>query len=140
MQRRGMERRGDRDPHAAVDGLFNFGLMDQNGDGQVTAEEIEAAKAARFAAADTNGDGVLSAEELAAAQERRAEDLRAARRAHLAPQMVERMDRNGDGQLSAEELEPPTPAQRFVERFDANGDGTVTTEEFQNRPTRRDDR
>jgi len=134
-QRRGMEQRGDRDPHAAVDGLFNFGLMDLNGDGQVTVEEIEAAKAARFAAADTNGDGLLSVEEFAAARERRAEELRAARRAHLAQQMVERLDRNGDGQLSAEELEPPTPAQRFVNRFDADGDGTVTTEEFQERST-----
>lgn len=51
-----------------------FEELDLNSDGQVTLEELEGQKAARFAAADTDGDGALSeAEMLARANEGAAE-------------------------------------------------------------------
>ncbi|MEL7416234.1 MAG: hypothetical protein AAGJ92_10140, partial [Pseudomonadota bacterium] len=53
---------------------FDFEAIDTNGDGQVTPEEMEAMRAARFAEVDTNGDGELSQAELLARAEQRDAD------------------------------------------------------------------
>jgi Ca2+-binding EF-hand superfamily protein len=46
--------------------MERFDAIDADKDGKVTQEELAAHRAAEFAAADTNGDGALSAEELQA--------------------------------------------------------------------------
>lgn len=103
-----------------------FEQLDTDADGKITAAELQARAAARFAEADTNGDGMLSAEELqASADERRAE-----RRAERTERMIERLDENDDGQLSLEELPERRGQDRMFERLDTDGDGAVSEEEF----------
>ncbi len=98
-----------------------FEEVDANGDGLITAAEIEAAREARFAEMDSNGDGFVTAEEIAAF----ADD----RRGKRAARMIERLDANDDGKLSAEEMATRGPG-RMLERLDANGDGALSKEEL----------
>ncbi len=103
-----------------------FGEMDADGDGRITAEEIEVHRAARFAAVDANGDGKLSVDEMMAARD--------ARRSARMADRIARLDADGDGLLSAEEMEAAGPRRdpaAMLERFDADGDGAVTLEEMQ---------
>jgi len=104
----------------------DFATLDANGDGQITAEELQAQGAARFAAADTDGNGSLSLEELTAAA--------AERRENRAGRMLERLDTNEDGELSQEELAAARGgdrAERMIERADADGNGSISQEEFE---------
>ncbi|THH35729.1 calcium-binding protein [Aliishimia ponticola] len=103
----------------------SFEEIDANGDGQITKEEMQAGREARFTSADTNGDGMLSAEELEAQMAARAKDR--------AAKMVERMDENGDGQISQDELPKPRRGggERMFDRADANDDGALSKEEFE---------
>ncbi|MBT8411412.1 MAG: calcium-binding protein [Octadecabacter sp.] len=110
-----------------------FEEIDLNGDGGVTAEEMqqarEAMRAARFAQADANGDGALSVEELIAA----AQNDRAERMADRIARMVERFDDNGDGVLQPEEMGRDGArrgGERMFDRADANDDGSLSAEEY----------
>ncbi|MCU4654024.1 calcium-binding protein [Roseibacterium sp. SDUM158016] len=105
-----------------------FEQFDLDGDGSVTLEEMEGARAARFAEADANDDGVLDRDELIAmATERAARGI---------DRMLERVDADGDGAISSEEMADMRGARRgpgpeaMFERFDANADGAVTEAEF----------
>lgn len=97
-QRRGQ--RGDRTPgkrdqRARRDRSEQFEAADENGDGQLSAQEYEdmpkAVRAARlerlFARLDANADGKLTADELPSQSERLA-----------------RLDANGDGKISRDEM------------------------------------
>ncbi len=98
---------------------------DADGDGLITAEEIDAQKARLFDEADTNGDGALSEAELSAyAQERRRQW-----REENDP------DKNGDGVVSFAEHQDAAKA-RF-ERLDKNGDGVLDEDERSKRHGRR---
>lgn len=107
--------------------------LDTNGDGQITKEEAEAAKAARFAEADTNGDGGLSMAEMqafhAAEKARRMETMR--------QRMFEKADADGNGVISADEFE--ARGAPMFDRMDADGDGVITAEEMQAMRDRRCD-
>jgi Ca2+-binding EF-hand superfamily protein len=81
-----------------------FEEMDLNGDGAVTLEEMEGARAARFAEADANGDGALDRDELLAAG--------AERMARGIDRMLERADADGDGAVTLEELADARPGRR----------------------------
>jgi Ca2+-binding EF-hand superfamily protein len=117
-----------------------FLKLDANGDGQITAEEFEAFRAARTQGIDADGDGFLSQQELVAMVDAaRAERIteRAGRRYE---QLLARADANGDGKLSVEEFAgfredrgkgPQLDPSGFPAGWDANGDGVVTYEEFQ---------
>ena len=105
-----------------------FETFDLDGDGAVTLEEMEGARAVRFAEADANGDGMLDREELLAAATGRME--------RGIDRMIEHADADGDGALSLEEIAEARSGRRgpgpevLFERFDADGDGSVTEAEF----------
>ncbi|MGG7643684.1 EF-hand domain-containing protein [Rhodovulum sp. YNF3179] len=115
----------DRGAGGARGAQMPFEEIDADGDGRVTAAEMEAYRDARLAEADANGDGALDKAELIAAAEAR----RAARLARMADRMLERRDADGDGKLSAEELAEAGRGMRLFERLDADGDGAVTEAE-----------
>ena len=131
--------RGDRDgprhghrgsPEERVTMLME--RFDTDGDGQITVEEIEALRIARFNEADTNSDGVIDATEFQAAVEQRA----AERAAEHAAEIFARMDQDGDGQLTQEDL--GGREGRLFEHADEDGDGILTEDELLNaRPHRR---
>lgn len=109
-------------PHG--DGGWLIEKLDTNGDGSITKAEVEAAKAAKFAAADANGDGGLTMAEM--------EAFREAERARMMEAMKTRMfnenDANGDGVISIDEFD--SRGMPLFDHVDANDDGILTAEEM----------
>ena len=109
--------------------LQRFDEIDADKDGKLTEAEIQAWRAAQFAAADADKNGSLSAEELTAMQVARAQ----ARMADRATRMIGQHDANGDGQLSAEELAQAGSGMgagpKLFAKADADGDGAISREE-----------
>lgn len=106
----------------------SFEMLDANGDGAVTVDEVKAMQAARFAEHDANGDGLLSREEMIAAIVAEA----TARAEKMADRVFTWQDSDGDGLISPAEM--PGNGMRFgrmFHRMDADGDGRVTEDEFQ---------
>jgi len=106
------------------------GPFDANGDGVVSLEEFQAARARdaaeRFAALDADGDGRLAREELRAAFER------GRRRGPGPAAMRERLDTDHDGSISLAELQavrPNVTADQFG-KFDGDGNGLLSPEEL----------
>ena len=103
-----------------------FEEFDADGDGSVTAAEIEAHRVARFAELDADGNGQISRQEFM--------DHAAARAGERAGTMFDRLDADGDGTLSRDAIEarrgPGPDAARMIERFDADGDGAVSETEL----------
>ncbi len=102
----------------------SFQELDANGDGQVTKEEMEAHRNARFTTADTDGDGQLSVQEMQAAAQQNANDR--------VTKMFEKHDANGDGFLSDDELPKPRRADKMFDRIDADSSGGISEQEFAN--------
>lgn len=103
-----------------------FATLDADGNGSITLEELENARAAQFAAMDTDGNGALSAAELSVAQE--------AKMADRAAKMIERMDENNDGELQADEMKPRgrgDNAERMFDHMDENEDGAISQDEYE---------
>ncbi|WGW05599.1 EF-hand domain-containing protein [Tropicibacter oceani] len=107
-----------------------FEKFDTDSDGKITQAEIDAAKAARFAAADSDGDGFLSAEEMTAYADQMRAERETQRRAARTEAMVKSLDKDGDGKLSAEEATAGGPGQMMLQRLDADKDGAVSLEEL----------
>ncbi len=127
-------------------------VFDANGDGQLTGDELEKAKAAAEKMklrADANGDGQVSEEEKQAAMDK----MRGFR-----DEIVKKYDKDGDGKLNEEEREaakkavrdriengdlPGKPAgdaprgerpgppsrEEMLKKFDKDGDGKLSEEE-----------
>ncbi|MEL7486790.1 MAG: EF-hand domain-containing protein [Pseudomonadota bacterium] len=107
---------------AAPDGARGPGhapghALDADGDGLITAEELNARNQALLEAADTDGDGAISLEEMRIHREKRREEARKARNP----------DKDGDGVISFAEFQDASTA-RF-ERLDRNGDGVLSEDE-----------
>lgn len=105
---------------------MTFEALDIDGSGEITAEDIEALRAERFAAVDTNGDGSISEAEFIAQAEARAAERAAA--------MFARLDADGDGALSRDVLERrggPRISERMISRADTDKSGGVSAEEFE---------
>ncbi len=101
-----------------------FERLDLNKDGEITREEADGAREARFKEADSNGDGLLSQEEMTAARE--------ARSAERQQRRFEKLDTNKDGLLSQEEMAAGPRGERHAgmfDRVDTNEDGKITREE-----------
>ena len=99
-----------------------FSELDANGDGEVSVEEFDAFRAAKFAEADTNGDGVLSPDEMIARMEaQRVEKMRA--------RMLERFDTDGNGTISPEEMAAKGHSD-MIQKLDKDGNGTISEQEF----------
>lgn len=123
---------------------FDLTVVDADGDGNITLEEFEAHKAARFAEIDANGDGGVSQEELTAhhdAQQQERANKKAEADAERAEKRAERMDEratktfadrdtDGNGLLSAEELSMQPQPKSIFERLDTNEDGVISAEEL----------
>lgn len=110
-----------------------FALVDSNGDGRVTPEEVSAYVQARFAAADRNGDGALVLEEaqamrLTPAPEGAPRPESGPMRARMAAALFRAVDANRDGRVTPEEVRPAVDAQ--FRALDANGDNGVTLDEL----------
>lgn len=105
---------------------MDFGQMDADGDGLVTAAELEALREARWAALDADGDGSVTREEFAAHAAARADDR--------AGRMFDRLDADGDGVLGRDALAAGfgrgPDAERMIGRFDTDGDGAISEAEF----------
>ena len=101
-----------------------FENLDQNGDGQITRQEIQDFSRERFKKADTNSDGQITAEEVL---NRMPFFVRG--QAHdPVVRYLKAQDYNRDGQVSLAEVLKHAD-QRFT-RLDSNRDGTVSAEEF----------
>lgn len=106
-----------------------FERADTNGDGVVSAEEIAAAREARFDKMDVDGDGYLTEADREAAKAKheakradRMEKRRAKREEHRAE-----IDTDGDGKISREEFMAAESGR--LAQMDADGDGNITKEE-----------
>ncbi|MEQ9330428.1 EF-hand domain-containing protein [Thalassobaculum sp.] len=109
----GMTMRGERMEQ-------RFAAADADGDGKLTAAEMQAAHKARFAKADVNGDGKLSVDEL--------DEARKAERMERLNRMVVWLDADGDGMLSVDEFDPRRG--HMLSRMDRDGDGALSQEEM----------
>lgn len=96
-----------------------FRLLDTNGDGKVSLEEIKAEQARLIGAADLDGDGKLSVDEF----RRRGWWFQ---KLHTST-LFDLMDANGDQTLSADEI--ANPSARWFKRYDKNADGGVSPDE-----------
>lgn len=105
---------------------IDFEQVDANGDGRITAEELAAHRAARFAGQDSDGDGVLSADEMKAAVLARVKERIEAR----IDRMIARRDSDGDGAISLAEMQGGDGGERLIERLDTDGDGAISAEEL----------
>lgn len=103
-----------------------FEAMDSDGDGEITAADLEARRVARFAEIDSNGDGGVSEAEFVEHAQSRAQERAAA--------MFARLDADGDGVLSQDVLENRGRGgnpERMISRLDTDESGGVNAEEFE---------
>ena len=95
-----------------------LGLVDTDGDGAITRDEVIALRLALFDRIDSDADGNLTRAEIEAAKAN-AEAYRAARDPW-------RLDADGDGTLSEAEFTAATPG---FDRADRDGDGVLSPAE-----------
>ncbi len=115
----------------------SFEMLDTNGDGSVTMEELQAKGAAKFAETDLNGDGFLDAGEMLQAAKEHAgkrgehggRPMPGAEKVdEMAGKILGRMDSNGDGKIS--KAEAKGPFARAFDKIDTDGDGMLDSAEL----------
>ena len=95
-------------------------ILDTDGNGTVSLEEIAAEQARLLGAADVDGNGQLSPDEF---RRRGSFFIRLG-----TTTFFDLIDTNGDQQISVEELNQPM--ERWFARRDVNSDGNIDAEEF----------
>ncbi len=108
---------------------MDFATLDANGDGQITAAEIEAQKATRFAEMDTDGNGEISLEEFSAKGSGKSGD-----HADRHARFFALLDADNSGGLTQAEIESRRNidrSQMMLAMLDTNGDGQISQEEFE---------
>lgn len=108
---RGRERRGAGEMIRMM-----FDLVDADGDGAVTQDEVDAFRVEKLAEADTDGDGALSIAEF--------DTLYREFTRFRMVDMFQDLDADGDGVIGAAEMDKR--AGRLVDRMDRDGDGMLT--------------
>ncbi len=106
-----------------------FDKADINGDGQISADEIEAAKKKSFAKMDVDGDGYLTEADREVVREQR-QQKRAKMREKMQERRAERLekiDSNGDGKISEREFMAAESGR--LDKLDQNQDGLISKEE-----------
>lgn len=93
-----------------------FDMVDADGDGTVTAEEIAAYRTAKLAEIDVSGDGAVSIDEFDTL-------YRELTRSRMVD-AFQALDADGDGLISTEEAD--RRIDRLVERMDRDRDGALT--------------
>lgn len=96
-------------------------MMDIDGDGNITRDEITAHKTEFATEADTNKDGILSADEVLEAHQKR----------HMQMRMT-RLDTNDDGQVTIEEFTKGDMGRidRMFKKLDKDEDGILSSQEL----------
>jgi Ca2+-binding EF-hand superfamily protein len=108
-------------------GGYLMKLASEN-DGAVTRADAEAAIAGQFALIDADGDGYITQDEMKAHQDARRAEMQERRAERAAARWAE-LDTDGDGRLSLAEY---TAARiKPFDRIDANNDGVVTADEIE---------
>ncbi|MEM6534195.1 MAG: EF-hand domain-containing protein [Pseudomonadota bacterium] len=113
--------------HERGHGRLDMEQADLNGDGAISREELDAARAEGFAVADTDGSGTLSFEEFSAAGDQKKAERKAERR----ERHFTEMDADGDGQVTIEEqaAHADKRTDKMFEHIDTDADGLITQEE-----------
>jgi Ca2+-binding EF-hand superfamily protein len=105
-------------------------LLDKNGDGILTKDEVPERMQGMFARIDTNNDGKLTADEIkATATTQRGPNGRVERTggATRRDPVLKALDTNEDGIISAEEI---AAAPTSLKVLDKNGDGIISADEL----------
>lgn len=100
-------------------------ILDTNGDGGISQQELDAYLTQRFTFLDPDGNGMVTREEFRSAEERD-KTLQRQKQEYL-DRTFGRLDSDSDGMLSKNEILTGA-AQRF-KRADADGDGLITAED-----------
>jgi hypothetical protein len=124
---------GGMGPGADMGSLI-WQLLDPEGTGSVTSEQVTAALKSRFAEADTDGDGKLSADEIVAEIEKLRDEVRMAFEKKMVEGFIDRHDVDHTGLLTFDQMFPGDATGRIMDRFDRNDDGTITKDEVQRPP------
>ena len=95
----------------------HFDRLDANGDGEISADEMNDKTAAFLEGADADGNGAVSKEEMKAFHKAKREE----RRAKHSP------DKNGDGIVDRTEY--ISQAQERFDKMDKDGNGVLSEEE-----------
>lgn len=103
-----------------------FQEIDANDDGKITQDEIDAARAEKFAAANADNQGGVTIEEF--------EPFFWEQRRQMMVRAFQFLDSDGDGEITEAELSERTDG--LVARMDRNGDGALSMEDRRGRGER----
>jgi Ca2+-binding EF-hand superfamily protein len=101
---------------------MQFEEIDVDGNGQITAVELEAASASRFSSADSDGDGFLTQSELELAAQARAK--------RQVEAMMAKFDADKDGKIALVDIKSMRDTSRIFDRLDRDKDGSISKDEF----------
>ncbi|MCU0826978.1 MAG: calcium-binding protein [Tabrizicola sp.] len=101
-----------------------FGRIDADGNGEVSMEELGAARATQFQRLDADADGTVTLAEMTEARERLARLVRAA---GDPAERFARQDQDGNGALTEAEFTALPPAILLI---DVDGNGAISRDEF----------
>ena len=121
---------GDPDANKPNETAQRLMLLDKNGDGTLTKDEVPERMQGLFTRLDTNNDGKITADEIkASASTQRGPNGRAQRTGEATRRdpVLKALDTNQDGIISADEIKA---APTSLKTLDRNGDGIISADEM----------